>query len=291
MSIQLTAVRSIMARSILACTLGLVLELTSFGTPSLRLSGSDAFADWLPHSLSKQLADLRIEYHLIGSEIGLSALKADKADACLYISTGDSPSSIPDTFHSEIIAYLVLYLYADDAFPDYAISKDTILHIADRSSLTPIDHWTEVFNDTNHTWQAKPAEILVDQSDSPYISAYFRLAFLGSAKPSIRVRLCDHKAQVENLMNQNRGCIIVSPRSTFYLRGTKQLQIRESNHEAAFPPSYENIHYGDYSARFPVYLISSKTSSSVSSLRSVLRSKAFQDSLRENWLIPAEESP
>ena len=266
---------------------GLIPQLLCATNQSLKISGSDLFASWLPRYFETEQPSEPVTFSLLGSEIGKASLESHNADVCLYLSADQEPPPLPVGYQSIPIAYYVLYVWADDSFPSRSISKEIINRIGNASTFTPIAHWKGVFEESDRTWDAKQAEILIDHSQDDFTLGFFRLAFLQSGTPSVRVQVCPHKAYLERLMDLNRGCIIISPRSQFYLRKTKKLQLADFGDAASFPASEENITFGDYSASFPIFLIGSPENPHFQTALDHLQSESMRAAMRENFLLPA----
>ena len=253
------------------------LSFSRVAAKTIRIFGSDLFETWLPNyyestDLSEELS---ISFSLSGSYGALIALQKNYADSAIYLQTESTELEIPEGFAKTELGYFVIYLYAPNSYPGSEISKEMLSKIANTSESDTSITWEALLPDSG-SWGHQSTRVLVDTGQNEILWSLYRLTFIQSDTISDRMTLTRSPEELINTINENDYYVLATSRKESPSESLKPLALTDFNESVAFPATLENIRYGDYSARFPIYLIYPENASWAKSLLDVFQSQDFE---------------
>ena len=254
---------------------------------TIKVFGSDLFKNWLPDacSQSEKAEQLILSFSMTGSYGGLTALQKNYADACLYLQSEDQMPEIPEGFEITTLGYYVIYLHAPEGFPQNKVSDQILSSIANRSEADTTLTWNTLLTESSE-WSNQLTQIFVYTGDNDILWSLFRLSFLKEDTYSDRVTVVRDLQSLTDTINRTDYYILASPLANPGSSGLKPVSLIEQGEEVAFPPTVENIVFGDYHARFPIYLIYPSNASWSEDLLGLFQSTELKESFFTHNILP-----
>ena len=254
---------------------------------TVRIHGSDLFAEWLPSSLQEDTDPMSpsFQFFLTGSYGGLIALQKGYADACIYLQSAPTLPTLPEGYESTILGYYVLYLYAPESFPANEISKEAIAAIASTNPSVTALTWQKILPQPAH-WKDQTTKLIVDSGEQRIAESLFRSDIMNGVAVNDRVQFATSQDTLRSWVNESDFFLLFSTQPTAPSPKLKPVSLINFGDEVGFPATLENIAYGDYSASYPILFYAPKTADWVKSLLATLASPALVEAFTEHQLLP-----
>ena len=220
----------------------------------IRVVGSDllgpgfkaAVAEFSRANESPVVLDLR------GTRPGLDALRAGRADIGLFIfPPGESPPG--DPFRPRPIGYQTVVVLVPVAVPVTQITVDQLRGVFAKAVAIPLERW----GDLGVTGDARVRAIALHAiaPGSSLALPLFRRVVLQDSDFKATIEYGDTVdvllARIRNADNA-MGLVAALPKTP---PGLRVLSVAINSSEAAFAPTPETLHAGDYPFRLPLYLV------------------------------------
>lgn len=267
---------------ILAC-----LSFSNVSAKTIRIFGSDLFTTWLPeyYGSTDLSGNLPISFSLTGSYGGMIALQRNYADGLIYLQAENKRPEIPEGFEKTVIGYMVIYLYAPESYPGNEISQEMLVKIGNPKEPNTSITWEAILPNSD-SWSQKSTRIVVDTGPNEILLSLFRLTFSQSETISDRMTITRSNEALYHLINKSDYFVLATSRCESPSASLKPLALSSLNESVAFPATFENVKFGDYSARFPIYLIYPENASWSQELLHVFQSNDFQKVLSDHNVLP-----
>jgi phosphate transport system substrate-binding protein len=249
-----------------------------------RIAGSDWLGPILGDALaqSSQLKGVELQMHFKGSIPAKQQLKAGKADIAIIASP--QKEDLGASYHVIPLGFEVALVGVNVENPLNEINYKQLEGIFGASKNENIGRWSDL--GLSGAWATRGIQsMLLPRQTGTTLLFIHDVLKEGNVRPT--VRWVDTIHAIEQRLGADPGSIAILP-FTSRVEATKLLAVaKESVSGVSFTPTEENIFYGDYPLRLPLYLVFSKMPSpETQKVVQVLLSEAVARKLSEQGVCP-----
>lgn len=221
---------------------------------SLRFTGSDLLRDSLRDHLNARVAerDLRLDYSLRGSRLGLAALREKRADLGLLVLAADDPKPA-ETLVSAVIGYMTSVIVVPESVSINQLTFAQLAGVFGANEQNNYRRWSEI--GVLGTWAPRSISVMALGRRQSLALDLFRHQVLKTPELKPIVAQLDTTEEVQTRLRGEEGGMAILSRPPAPGVGLKALLIAKGANDVAYGPSPENLHTGDYPLRIPVLLV------------------------------------
>lgn len=235
----------------------------------VRILGSDLLAGALQQAVQEfaQASDLSVHASLSGSSLARRELNSNRADLVILASP-DGSLSIPG--HTTVpLAFQVVTVIVHETNPVTQLSLAQLASIFAQGTEVTIEDWGALGG--TGVWRARKINSNAIRMRNNIALEIFNNLVLGDREMRSAVTFWQNPQTLRTRVMEDNSAIAIMP--TFSQTPlTRTLSIALDHNSQAFPPTPENVLFGDYPLRMPFYLVfRSGAEDSNEALNSVLR--------------------
>ncbi|MEO0797072.1 MAG: substrate-binding domain-containing protein [Verrucomicrobiota bacterium] len=229
-----------------------------------------------------------VKTEFIGSIPGVGELKSGAADLAILAAPEDTNLPVGD-YKVIPIAYEVAYVVVDKLNPLTEISIDQLAAIFGTGSKSDYSRWGELGLQGPVATRSIQAMALDNEKTVVLELFKYRALDSGSLKPTVN-RVNDN-LQLTELVSSDSGSIGLTNKLILDDKLRALSVSGGKDHQYAFGPTPENVHYGDYPLRLGYYLVfpQSREQELLPLLR-VLLGPDQAESLEKSGFVPVPEN-
>lgn len=222
---------------------------------SIRVVASDLFSGTMVSTLEAFAAnnlDTPLRINLSGSLDALEALDSDKADLAI-VAIPENAMPLSTDYTLVPFTFIVTVVVVSDLNPLTEINFSQLQGIYADSEEFSYTRWGEL--DSSEVWENRLIQPLALKQPGNLAFEMFCTLALNRISLKSNVTLATNKEALRELMLNDPSMIAVVDRIPD-LKSVRSLSIVPSETEAVgFDPTSDNVFYGDYPLRLPIYLV------------------------------------
>ncbi len=266
-----------------------VLFLSAQLEGEIRVAGSDLLGSVLMEKLeawSESNPDLRLTINFEGSILASQAMESGDADI-LILAVPDF-LSLPDRWQQIPFAYEIARILVTRNNPLNSISLQQLRRIYGQT-LEPLTHWDEL--GLEGEWIGKNIQLHALRKETRLNWQIFQALALGDAQPLPDVNFVDELDSVFVNLLEDPQAIAVTASSMDLPGSVKELSVSLDENQPAYPPTHDNIYFGDYPLRLSYRIVySGETNAELDLLLEYLLSEEIALYLEEMGFVPLPDS-
>lgn len=221
-------------------------DIRVVGSDFLREALAPAVRDFTRQNEAEVRLDLR------GTRPGLDDLRDGRADVGLFLlPPGEKPPA--DSFVSRVIGYHVAVLIVPAASPVTQITYDQLRGIFGQGGRANFSRWGDL--GLTGEWSGRAIALHAPGPAVSLVLPMFQRLLLNGGVALPAVEAAASRAQLEQQVRQAENAIGLSPALPPDGSGLRVLSVAASARDAAYAPTPENLHSGDYALRLPLYVV------------------------------------
>lgn len=253
---------------------------------TLRFTGSDLLGTSLREHLNTRVSerDLRLDYSLRGSRLGLAALREKRADLGLLVLAADDPKPA-ESLVSAVVGYMTSVVVVPDSVSINQLTYAQLAGVFGANEQNNYRRWSEI--GVLGAWAPRSISVMALGRRQSLALDLFRHQVLKTPELKPIVAQLDTTEAVHTRLLGEEGGMAILSRPPAPGLALKPLLIAKGANDVAYGPTPENLHTGDYPLRIPVLLVFQ--SGDGGRLRDVFRALLSEDAtpaLIESGIIP-----
>lgn len=252
-------------------------------------------SDLLQHALEKPFMEYAegqeewsVSLDLFGSIPALNQLEAGDADLAVVAIPDDStkPSS---EYQMVPFAFQVAMVVVNEVNPMEELNFSQLEGIYGINSEVNYARWNEI--GLTGVWSNRPIQAMALNKNESVVFELFKYKALNRSPLKATVILATTEREIYDAMSSDAGTIAVVDRAPTG-DGFKVLAISSgAQGEFGFGPTPENVFYGDYSMRLPIYLVfKEENKQKIKEILHFLLSKSLAETIGKKGFMPLPEN-
>lgn len=255
--------------------------------------GSDLLDGILKERLAAYAAEhdqWSLSIDLFGSMPALEMMRAGEANLAIVAIPDDAPKPSASDFEAVVFAFKIAVIIVKNVHPMVEIDFSQLKGIYGTTGETSYTRWGEM-GLTTSGWNNRPIQALALTTEDSVVFELFKYKALDRSPLKSNVALVTTAEELYAIMGIDSAAVAVAdrvPQSSQY----RALSVASGKSgEIAFGPTAENVFYGDYALRLPLYLVFHKDKKDeIKDLLAFLLSKDISNVLVSDGVMPLPEN-
>ncbi len=262
------------------------ISIPAVRSETVRVVGSDSVGRILNLESSEVVESLTVSYQMSGSLAGLIKLREGYADVAFVLQTNEG-HPVMDGLNVIPLGYWSLFLVVHEDNPLIEVSMKEVQQLFEKTNDGLKSEWGTLLPD-DPKWNNRSIFFTVDVETEDPSYPLFVEEFFGGERPQ---KLSSFGDKLDNPYLAGPSNLLIMSRLPELGKGLRTVALIEDGKEFGYPPTSENLHFGDYPLRASLYMVVPEVKSE--EVRAYVRyfwGSGRLNSLYASGLIPVPEN-